>query len=230
MTFARDNFISAGLALRKWHGHLVHASQGRLAPARLSFRGFTLVELLVVIAIISLLITILVPSLMQARAVNRRTVCLNNIRGIGLATQLYVTENSYFPPAWISGTSRWMDLIKPYADKKSGLYRCPSDAKQQAVVWDPEIIMSYGINTFNFKDNAHCFWYGVKADLVRRPAGTIIFADCTPGYYYCGGGKIFAEPVTKVDYRHSDGFNVVYCDGRAEWRTMTTKPDWDASQ
>jgi prepilin-type N-terminal cleavage/methylation domain-containing protein/prepilin-type processing-associated H-X9-DG protein len=194
-------------------------------------RGFTLIELLVVIAILSLLVSILLPSLAQAKAMARRTVCLTNVRGIGLATQFYVNENNYFPPAWINSTCRWMDLIKPYADKKSGLYRCPSDAKQQAVTWDPDIILSYGINTFNFKDNAHCFWYGVKADAARRPGETIIFADCTPGKYYCGGGGVFKDPVTDVDYRHLGGsFSAAFCDGHADVKSTTTKLDWDASQ
>jgi len=199
------------------------------APSRR--RGFTLIELLVVIAILSLLTSILLPSLSKARELTKQTVCLSNVRCIVLATQFYVNETNYFPPAWVNSTCRWMDLIKPYADKKSGLYRCPSDLKQLAVTWDPEIILSYGINTFRFSDTAHCFWYGVKSDAVARPADTIIFADCTPGKYYCGGGGTFSEPVKDVDYRHTqESFLAGYCDGHAENRSSTTILDWDASQ
>jgi len=55
--------------------------------------GFTLVELLVVIAVISLLLSILVPSLGKARSMAKRTVCASNLRQIDLAVRLYL--NAY---------------------------------------------------------------------------------------------------------------------------------------
>ncbi len=194
-------------------------------------RGFTLIELVVVVSIIVLLASVLLPSLSMAIALTRRDVCVNNVRGIGLATQFYIIDNSYYPPAWINGTCRWMDLIKPYTPKTSGLYRCPADPKQIPCTWDATITMSYGINTFDFQDNAHCFWYVVKASDVKRPAETIIFADCTPGKYYCGGGSVFNQPVVSVDYRHpNSSFVANLCDGRALSEIGTTQRDWDASQ
>jgi prepilin-type N-terminal cleavage/methylation domain-containing protein len=51
--------------------------------------GFTLIELLVVVAIIALLLAILMPALSQARAQSKRSVCLSNLREIGLALHAY---------------------------------------------------------------------------------------------------------------------------------------------
>ena len=193
--------------------------------------GFTLVELLVVISIIMLLGALLAPALSRARAMAQRTQCVSNLRQIGMATQLYVNDNGAYPSAWRSSTSRWMDLIKPYLEKKSYVYRCPSDLVQTTLPWDPDITMSYGMNCFNFGGNDRCFWYGVKDGTVSSPSGTILFADCDPGLYYCGGGGTFKEPVNHVAYRHAGGtFCAAFCDGHVDAIKTTTKANWDASK
>ncbi len=56
-------------------------------------RGFTLIEVLVVVAIIALLISILIPSLSEARRVSKKTVCLHNLHDIGIAAHAYLTTN-----------------------------------------------------------------------------------------------------------------------------------------
>jgi prepilin-type N-terminal cleavage/methylation domain-containing protein len=60
--------------------------------------AFTLIELLVVVAIIALLISILLPSLGRARTLAKRTVCLTNLRQVGIATRAYAGANNDEPP------------------------------------------------------------------------------------------------------------------------------------
>ena len=62
-------------------------------------RGFTLVELLIVIAIIAVLAAILLPVFLTVRARARQTVCVSNLRQIGLAIGLYAQDNDDFYPA-----------------------------------------------------------------------------------------------------------------------------------
>jgi prepilin-type N-terminal cleavage/methylation domain-containing protein/prepilin-type processing-associated H-X9-DG protein len=61
-------------------------------------KGFTLIELLVVISIIALLIALLLPALGAAKESARRTQCLANLKGLGLLTVGYISENRDFVP------------------------------------------------------------------------------------------------------------------------------------
>ena len=60
--------------------------------------GFTLVELLVTIAIIALLVSILLPSLNQAKILAREAVCAVNVRNLCLAATQYAAENNQWFP------------------------------------------------------------------------------------------------------------------------------------
>lgn len=65
---------------------------------RIRNRGFTLIELLVVIAIISILISILLPSLSAARERSKAVVCSTQLRELAAAGFMYTNDNSVYPP------------------------------------------------------------------------------------------------------------------------------------
>ena len=73
--------------------------------------GFTLIELLVVIAIISLLVSILLPSLNRARELARQAVCGSNLRGITTTAFLYLVDSKAHLPALASARrSPWPQI------------------------------------------------------------------------------------------------------------------------
>jgi len=70
-------------------------------PSRARPSGFTLVELLVVITIIGMLMALLLPAVMQARAAGRRTICKNNLHNVGLAMLGEAEAKRRFPPSGV---------------------------------------------------------------------------------------------------------------------------------
>lgn len=69
--------------------------------SQLANQAFTLIELLVVIAILSLLVSILMPSLAKARELARTTQCMSNLRYTAYAGIMYAQDNNeYYPPTY----------------------------------------------------------------------------------------------------------------------------------
>ncbi|HEY3781847.1 MAG TPA: prepilin-type N-terminal cleavage/methylation domain-containing protein [Fimbriimonadaceae bacterium] len=163
------------------------------------FGGFTLIELLVVIAIIAILAAILFPVFARAKEAAKKTDCLSNIRQIGLATQMYLSDNGgIYPetkspsqdPALDDANGSLDDpdmgsvfaIISTYTGQtvtndtlsSNHIFMCPSDAAP----FDPSCdtineqappVTSYLINAY--------FIFGLSESSVIKPASTILYAE-----------------------------------------------------
>lgn len=128
--------------------------------------GFTLVELLVVISIISLLLSILIPTLSKIRESAKAVCCSSNIRQIGIAFNSYAADNSDkiikaadLRASDSGGLQAWNFALIPYIgqkksddsfDDKSKLFLCPSDKDPYPIgygaYWHGTPFTSYALN------------------------------------------------------------------------------------
>lgn len=86
--------------------------------------GFTLIELLVVIAIIAILAAMLLPALARAKDRAKDLGCMNNLKQLALAEQIYVQDNNQ-PFPYPSESKVWLDVLAQNYGNVDRLRLCP---------------------------------------------------------------------------------------------------------
>jgi prepilin-type N-terminal cleavage/methylation domain-containing protein len=131
-------------------------------------RGFTLIELLIVMAIVAILATIAYPTYIGIQERAKVTKDMNNLRQIGIATQLYMNDND---GALFSTATSWMSQLHPKYLSSWNVFQSPFDATRAALEDDVNSPVSYGIN--NGPGNNVV---GASADKISKPSIFILFA------------------------------------------------------
>jgi len=217
--------------------------RGERLPRYLS--AFTLIELLVVITLIAILAALLLPSLVQAKATAVRTQCLNNLRQMAVAAQVYVdSHDDFFPTAYyqtnengVSISYAW-DLttisgspghVMPGLLWEGGgmreIQQCPSFKGGANWLIDP--FTGYNYNTsFIGHGQLEAIPEPAKSSAIHDPAGTVVFGD---GEYSGGANKFMRAPFPNPGdatfngrwagtqgFRHARQSNAAFVDGHVE--------------
>lgn len=219
----------------------------RLQPkSGASISGFSLIELLVVFALIASVAAMLAPGLGLAREKARRVQCVNNLRQVGLAINVYADENAGRMPPFFGGTitingngngihykiktsGKWSIDANFGPLNSTAVLVCPSDRNPASVSTTNANNVAITVKssyTYNY-----ALWLNMlKLDQVPQ-SKTMLVVDGDPNYdlqtgnWYAGintspsraGNDVDKFNSNIVARRHTGRFNAIYLDGHAEW-------------
>ncbi len=198
-------------------------------------KGFTLIELLVVIAIIAILAAILFPVFARAREKARQASCLNNVKELALAVQMYAQDYDETLPFSrnrpATGWTPWTMHLNPYI-KNWQVMLCPSGTQP----WTSHSTRTHAASDgwghwMDYGANCHVMGASVPSAALAKieyPSETVVMADsdCTrdtaDGWTYSYAWFISDThyPYSFVPDRHNGGANFAFCDGHAKWHKV----------
>jgi len=175
-------------------------------------KGFSAVEILAVVGIIALLVAILIPVMRNAKERSKQVACINNIRNISIAIQMFYNQQQHYPD------SEYLNVaLKPFLDKTDEeSFCCPvtgepydtyyvsrptSAADGSYFIGCPKHhVVNYapgkGTNTFQFGK--------VLRNGVEIPAGTDV-ENCSLSFQDGSTATVVGKATVVTSFRTADG-------------------------
>ena len=207
--------------------------------------AFTLIELLVVIAILAVLMSILMPALNRVREQGKRAVCLNNVKQLAMAWNLYADDNDGLivngnttlgtfnrdGTCWVY----WPGSDSPEEDRIGGirdgllytycanekLYKCPTGVRGEVITYSIPDSMNGYYHIPGTEDQIK-----TRRSQIRNASTQIVFLD--EGRLSPSSWTIYYDQEQwwdQITARHGDGTNFSFADGHSEywkWKDVRT--------
>jgi prepilin-type processing-associated H-X9-DG protein len=221
--------------------------KSRLARRRgAGHAAFTLLELMVVVATLAILSVLLMPVLSRGRAAARTAQCLDNLRQLGLAAQMYWDDHEgrlfpYLSGATNGGRAYWFGWLQngaegerdfdpaqgaqfPYLQGR-GVETCPALNYQNALYKAKATGAAYG-----YGYNLHLGAHPMMMNQIPCLSDTILFSDAAQVNDFQAPASpehpmleefYYVDADTGTGYpnahfRHREQANALFCDGHVD--------------
>ena len=192
--------------------------RSKIAPG-----AFTLIELLVVIAIIAILAAMLLPVLGKAKDESIRIRCVDNLKQLGIAMQMYGDDNGSLLPA-PHGAVPWGEIDTPPWSEPLAVYYVNTNILQC-----PVLTQLFSKSPYNYFMGARAPYIvagtaaGVSFKDILLPSAYVLSGDCNypfnaddadPDNY---SQDTLFDPLYPPLRVHNGTLNVLFADGHARY-------------
>ncbi|MCM8536245.1 MAG: hypothetical protein NE334_09940 [Lentisphaeraceae bacterium] len=203
-------------------------------------KKFTLIEALIIIAIISILFTLLMPSLGKARDKAKQAICMSNQKQMSYAIEQHKVDNNLRLPKSVSAINghstnlgnnqAWKQHLNKYLNVETdidsnsieGVFACPSRL-QTAMNMKGGYGWSNKYLPFGPTDSDDEEYQGYKLFDITNPDETIVIGDTVDNDTFHNAllwkhhGKL-----ENIGDRHSGKINVIWADSHVSLQKQTT--------
>lgn len=158
---------------------------------------FTLIELMIIIAVLSIVASILMPGMSEAKIKAKLTTCQGNLKALGMAANSYQNDNDGrvvmgWDPSVKSGSdpTQWAKLKRYYGDDQ--LLMCPANPLDK--------LECYGLYAALSSKK--------MAEVVPNPAGTVLMGENTQLNY-----ESYTRPVDEWERASTGHWELGYAIG-----------------